>query len=92
MKTSFFFLHKFCIQYTDLQTSSSPSARVHVSKRLTLGHETGTGKELFSSAIHNESSRKHDPFLVINCGALPDYLFESELFGYEEGALLSPRQ
>ncbi|MGD6803121.1 sigma-54 interaction domain-containing protein [Rossellomorea aquimaris] len=48
--------------------------------------ETGTGKELFSSAIHNESSRKHDPFLAINCGALPDDLLESELFGYEEGA------
>ncbi|MGF2615751.1 sigma-54 interaction domain-containing protein [Rossellomorea aquimaris] len=48
--------------------------------------ETGTGKELFSSAIHNASSRKHDPFLAINCGALPDDLLESELFGYEEGA------
>ncbi|WP_421384746.1 sigma-54 interaction domain-containing protein [Bacillus salacetis] len=48
--------------------------------------ETGTGKELFSSAIHNESSRKHEPFLAINCGALPDDLLESELFGYEEGA------
>ncbi|MGM0846667.1 MAG: sigma 54-interacting transcriptional regulator [Bacillota bacterium] len=51
-----------------------------------INGETGTGKELFSSAIHNESTRKHDPFLAINCGALPDDLLESELFGYEEGA------
>ncbi|RIW29263.1 PAS domain-containing protein [Bacillus salacetis] len=48
--------------------------------------ETGTGKELFSSAIHNESNRKDEPFLAINCGALPEDLLESELFGYEEGA------
>lgn len=51
-----------------------------------INGETGTGKELFSSAIHNESSRKHEPFLAINFGALPDDLLESELFGYEEGA------
>ncbi|KLU62705.1 limonene hydroxylase [Peptococcaceae bacterium CEB3] len=48
--------------------------------------ESGTGKELFAQAIHGESHRKNGPFIAINCGAIPDMLLESELFGYEEGA------
>ncbi|BCS55792.1 sigma-54-dependent Fis family transcriptional regulator [Geobacter sp. SVR] len=51
-----------------------------------LKGESGTGKELFAHAIHNESHRKLGPFIKVNCAAIPDTLFESELFGYREGA------
>ena len=47
---------------------------------------TGTGKELLAKAIHNNSPQKNGPFVPVNCGALPDTLIESELFGYKAGA------
>ncbi len=52
---------------------------------LLLG-ESGTGKELFAQSIHSASLRSNQPFIAVNCSAIPDSLVESELFGYERGA------
>ncbi len=48
--------------------------------------ESGTGKEVFAQSVHNYSNRVDGPFVALNCGAIPNQLIESELFGYEEGA------
>mgnify|MGYP000665199293 CR=1 FL=1 len=48
--------------------------------------ETGTGKGLAAKAIHTNSSRRNGPFVTVNCGAIPDALIDSELFGHEKGA------
>lgn len=69
---------KFAIQQAKL-AASTPAT-------ILLRGESGTGKELFAHAIHNESDRKYNKFVRVNCAAISETLLESELFGYEEGA------
>lgn len=70
-----------------LQETVSLARRVaNTNVAVLIRGESGTGKELFAGAIHKESPRHNKPFVVINCGAIPAALFESELFGYYPGA------
>lgn len=62
-----------------------PAVAQSTSTVLILG-ESGTGKEVLARTIHNFSTQKQGPFIAVNCGALPDTLLESELFGYRKGA------
>ncbi|MGY3715593.1 sigma 54-interacting transcriptional regulator [Sutcliffiella cohnii] len=54
--------------------------------------ESGTGKEMFAKSIHDLSEYRDGPFISVNCGAIPEQLFESELFGYEEGAFTGAKK
>jgi len=70
-----------------LQETISLAKRVaNTNVAVLIRGESGTGKELFAEAIHHESPRHNKPFVVINCGAIPAPLLESELFGYQQGA------
>lgn len=59
---------------------------------LLLRGESGTGKELFAHAIHQAAHRARQPFIRVNCTAIPEILLESELFGYVEGAFTGARR
>lgn len=62
------------------------------SSTILLQGESGTGKEIFAQAVHNASGRHAGPFVVINCGAIPRELVESELFGFEDGAFTGAKR
>ncbi len=79
--------------------SSSITECINIARRMSRSNssvlitgETGTGKELFAQAIHNNSLRKEYQFVPVNCGAFPESLLESELFGYEDGAFTGARK
>lgn len=82
------------VQGQNLATNSPEMQRVidlctrvaQVDSTVLLIGDSGVGKEVLAKHIHNQSSRKQGPFIKINCGAIPETLLESELFGYERGA------
>ena len=86
--------------FADIVGRSEPMARLfEVLPRIADGDsivllqgESGTGKELVAHAIHDLSPRRDRPFVAVNCGALPDSLLESELFGYEVGAFTDAKK
>lgn len=63
-----------------------------VDSTILIEGESGTGKEVFAQAIHSASRRRKGPFVAVNCGAIPDSLMESELFGYQAGAFTGARR
>ncbi|MCD4736826.1 MAG: sigma-54 dependent transcriptional regulator, partial [Bacteroidales bacterium] len=75
----------------ELVQVSKKIAQTDATTILLLG-ESGTGKDVFARAIHNESSRNTKPFVTINCSTLADTLLESELFGHEKGAFTDAKK
>ena len=63
-----------------------------VDSTILIEGESGTGKEVFAQAIHSASRRRKGPFVAVNCGAIPDSILESELFGYRAGAFTGARR
>lgn len=79
-----------CREMLDVKQKAVNAAK-NDSSILILG-ETGTGKELFARAIHDESSRSTGPFISVNCASIPENLLEAELFGYEDGSFTGARK
>lgn len=77
-------IHQSAVMKQLIQVSKK-IAKTDATTILLLG-DSGTGKDVFARAIHNESSRKENPFVTINCSSLPETLLEGELFGHEKGA------
>ena len=79
---------------SDIIVSLKEQAKVAAANSLPvlITGESGTGKELFAQAIHSYSLRKQDPFVKINCAAIPKDLLESEFFGYDGGAFSGARK
>jgi two-component system, NtrC family, response regulator len=83
-----------CVSFEEIVGSSPQMQEIFATVRkiattdipVLITGESGTGKELIANAIHNQSARKNGPFIAINCGAIPDALLESELFGHEKGS------
>ena len=82
-----FSFHNIIGNSHEMQEALEKIARVaRADTSVLLRGESGTGKELFAEAIHYNSSRKKEPFVRVNCAAIPENLIESEFFGYEKGA------
>ena len=79
-----------CQKFVDLLKTVEAAANCDV--RVMLEGQSGTGKELIARAIHQFSHRNQDSFVAIDCGAMPENLMESELFGFEKGAFTGANQ
>jgi transcriptional regulator with PAS, ATPase and Fis domain len=75
-----------------LRTVEQARMAAHSRSNVLLLGKSGTGKDLFAQAIHNEGPRRNGPYVAINCGAIPRDLITSELFGYSEGAFTGSRR